>query len=90
MSDFRHPTVEAVEAIQTEVLAAHGVGIGGQSRELLEAAVAALSGNGLLKNQSLDIDARETLTLAVAADALERPEVRERLRALQKGGAGPS
>jgi death-on-curing protein len=38
---IKHPTVEAVIAIHTEVLAAHGGGAGIRSRELLESAVAA-------------------------------------------------
>ncbi len=38
---FKHPTVDAVLAIHTEVLAAHGGSSGLRSRELLESAVAA-------------------------------------------------
>ena len=38
---IKHPTVEAVIAIHSEVLAAHGGGSGIRSRELLESAVAA-------------------------------------------------
>jgi hypothetical protein len=41
-----------------------------------------LSENGLLANEELDPDAWETLTLAVAAGALAREEVTEKLRAL--------
>jgi death on curing protein len=40
-SSLKHPTVEAVLAIHTEVLAAHGGSPGLRSRELLESAVAA-------------------------------------------------
>jgi len=39
--DFLHPTVEAVEAIHAEVLAAHGGAAGIGDRRLLESAVAA-------------------------------------------------
>lgn len=39
--DIKHPTVDAVLAIHTEVLAAHGGSPGLRSRELLESAVAA-------------------------------------------------
>lgn len=38
---LKHPTVEAVLVIHTEVLAAHGGGTGIRSRELLESAIAA-------------------------------------------------
>lgn len=38
---LKHPTVDAVLAIHTEVLAAHGGSSGLRSRELLESAVAA-------------------------------------------------
>jgi hypothetical protein len=41
-----------------------------------------LSENGLLKNEELDADAWENLTLAVAAGVLSRNEVTERLRKL--------
>ena len=125
---IKHPTVEAVIAIHSEVLAAHGGGSGIRSRELLESAVAApqasmmgapmisdpieiaaaylfylcanhafvdgnkrvalatclvfLSENGLLKNESLDADDWESLTLAVAAGSLNRADVTARLRGL--------
>ena len=127
-SVLKHPTVEAVLAIHTEVLAAHGGSPGLRSRELLESAVAApqatmmgvpmisdpieiaaaylfylcsnhafvdgnkrvalatclvfLSENGLLSNETLDADAWESLTLAVAASALNREEVTSTLRLL--------
>lgn len=127
-TEVLHPTVDAVLAIHTEVLAAHGGSPGLRSRELLESAVAApqatmmgnpvisdpieiaaaylfylcsnhafvdgnkrvalatclvfLSENGLLKNESLDVDDWENLTLAVAASVLSRDEVTERLRRL--------
>jgi death-on-curing protein len=125
---IKHPTVEAVIAIHSEVLAAHGGGSGIRSRELLESAVAApqatmmgapmisdpieiaaaylfylcanhafvdgnkrvalatclvfLSENGLLKNESLDTDDWESLTLAVAAGSLNRADVTATLRGL--------
>ena len=125
---IKHPTVEAVIAIHSEVLAAHGGGSGIRSRELLESAVAApqatmmgapmisdpieiaaaylfylcanhafvdgnkrvalatclvfLSENGLLKNESLDADDWESLTLAVAAGSLNRADATARLRGL--------
>jgi death on curing protein len=41
MSSYSHPRVEALLAIHTEVLAAHGGGEGLRSRDLLESAVAA-------------------------------------------------
>ena len=127
-SVLKHPTVEAVLAIHTEVLAAHGGSPGLRSRELLESAVAApqatmmgvpmiydpieiaaaylfylcsnhafvdgnkrvalatglvfLSENGLLPNETLDADAWENLTLAVAAGVLSRDEVTATLRQL--------
>ncbi|MEI6872414.1 MAG: type II toxin-antitoxin system death-on-curing family toxin [Verrucomicrobiota bacterium] len=125
---IKHPTVEAVIAIHSEVLAAHGGGSGIRSQELLESAVAApqatmmgapmisdpieiaaaylfylcanhafvdgnkrvalatclvfLSENGLLKNESLDADDWESLTLAVAAGSLNRADVTATLRGL--------
>jgi len=125
---IKHPTVEAVIAIHSEVLAAHGGGSGIRSRELLESAVAApqatmmgapmisdpieiaaaylfylcanhafvdgnkrvalatclvfLSENGLLKNEFLDADDWESLTLAVAAGSLNRADVTATLRGL--------
>ena len=125
---IKHPTVEAVISIHSEVLAAHGGSPGMRSRELLESAVAApqatimgsplisdpieiaaayffylcsnhafvdgnkrvalatclvfLSENGLLKNDTLDIDEWENLTLAVAAGVLSRDDVTARLRTL--------
>jgi len=125
---IKHPTVEAVIAIHSEVLAAHGGGSGIRSRELLESAVAApqatmrgapmmsdpieiaaaylfylcanhafvdgnkrvalatclvfLSENGLLQNESLNVDDWESLTLAVAAGSLNRADVTATLRGL--------
>ncbi len=125
---IKHPSVEAVLAIHSEVLAAHGGALGLRSRELLESAVAApqasmmgvalitdpieiaaaylfylcsnhpfvdgnkrvalatclvfLSENGLLLNETLDVDHWENLTLAVAAGALSREEVTKTLRGL--------
>jgi death-on-curing protein len=125
---IKHPTIEAVIAIHSEVLAAHGGSPGMRSRELLESAIAApqatmmgsplisdpieiavayffylcsnrafvdgnkrvalatclvfLSENGLLKEESLDVDEWENLTLAVAAGVLSRDEVTTGLRTL--------
>lgn len=125
---IRHPTVAAVLAIHSEVLAAHGGSPGLRSRELLESAVAApqatmmgvimisdpieiaaaylfylcsnhafvdgnkrvalatclvfLSENRLLPSETLDADAWENLTLAVAAGALGRDDVTAKLRVL--------
>jgi death-on-curing protein len=125
---IKHPTIEAVIAIHSEVLAAHGGSPGMRSRELLESAIAApqatmmgsplisdpieiaaayffylcsnhafvdgnkrvalatclvfLSENGLLKDESLDVDEWENLTLAVAAGVLNRDEITTRLRTL--------
>ena len=125
---IKHPTIEAVIAIHSEVLAAHGGSPGMRSRELLESAIAApqatmmgsplisdpieiaaayffylcsnhafvdgnkrvalatclvfLSENGLLKDESLDVEEWENLTLAVAAGVLSRDEVTTKLRTL--------
>jgi death-on-curing protein len=125
---IKHPTVDAVIAIHSEVLAAHGGSPGMRSRELLESAIAApqatmmgtplisdpieiaasylfylcsnhafvdgnkrvalatclvfLSENRLLKDESLDVDEWENLTLAVAAGFLSRDEVTTQLRTL--------
>ena len=125
---IKHPTIEAVIAIHSEVLAAHGGSPGMRSRELLESAIAApqatmmgsplisdpieiaaayffylcsnhafvdgnkrvalatclvfLSENGLLKDESLDVEEWENLTLAVAAGVLSRDEDTTRLRTL--------
>ena len=125
---IKHPTIEAVIAIHSEVLAAHGGSPGMRSRELLESAIAApqatmmgsplisdpieiaaayffylcsnhafvdgnkrvalatclvfLNENGLLKDESLDVEEWENLTLAVAAGVLSRDEVTTRLRTL--------
>ena len=127
-SVIKHPTVEAVIAIHSEVLSAHGGSPGIRSRELLESAVAApqatmmgsplisdpieiaasylfylcsnhafvdgnkrvalatclvfLSENGLLKDETLNVDDWETLTLAVAAGVIGREEVTATLRKL--------
>lgn len=125
---FKHPTVEAVIAIHSELLAAHGGGAGLRSLELLESAVAApqatimghplmsdpieiaaayfyylcsnhpfvdgnkrvalatclvvLSENGLLTEETLDVDAWENLTLQIAAGELSRQGATEQLRLL--------
>ena len=127
-SVVKHPTVEAVLAIHTEVLAAHGGSPGLRSRELLESAVAApqatlmgvpmisdlieiaaayffylcsnhafvdgnkrvalatclvfLSEHELLPHETLDADAWDNLTFAVASGALTRDEGAATLRSL--------
>ena len=129
-ASLKHPTVEAVLAIHSEVLAAHGGSAGLRSRDLLESAVAApqatmmgqplitdafeiaaaylfylcgnppfvdgnkrtalatclvfLSENGLLPEESLDVDEWESLTLDAAGGKLSRDGVSARLRRLVK------
>lgn len=56
--------------------------VDGNKRVALATCLVFLSENGLLKNEELDADAWENLTLAVAAGALSRNEVTERLRKL--------
>jgi death-on-curing protein len=56
--------------------------VDGNKRVALATSLVFLSENGLLANEELDPDAWETLTLAVAAGALAREEVTEKLRAL--------
>lgn len=56
--------------------------VDGNKRVALATCLVFLSENGLLKAEELDPDAWENLTLAVAASALSRDEVTERLRTL--------
>lgn len=56
--------------------------VDGNKRVALATCLVFLSENGLLMNEELDADAWENLTLAVAAGALSRGEVTERLRTL--------
>ena len=56
--------------------------VDGNKRVALATCLLFLSENGLLENETLDVDEWETLTLAVAAGALDRAEVTERLRKL--------
>ncbi|MDZ4402838.1 Fic family protein [Prosthecobacter sp.] len=56
--------------------------VDGNKRVALATCLVFLSENGLLKNEELDADAWESLTLAVAAGALSRDEVTKRLRKL--------
>ena len=56
--------------------------VDGNKRAALATCLVFLSENGLLPQEDLDVDAWETLTLAVAAGVLSREEVTVRLRAL--------
>jgi death-on-curing protein len=56
--------------------------VDGNKRVALATCLVFLSENGLLTEERLDADAWENLTLAVAAGALSREEVTQRLRAL--------
>jgi death-on-curing protein len=56
--------------------------VDGNKRVALATSLVFLSENGLLKNEELDVDAWENLTLAVAAGVLSRDEVTQRLRVL--------
>jgi len=56
--------------------------VDGNKRVVLASSLVFLSENSLLKNEELDADAWENLTLAVAAGVLSRNEVTERLRKL--------
>lgn len=58
--------------------------VDGNKRVALATCLVFLSENGLLKNESLEADDWENLTLAVAAGALSRDEVTARLRKLLK------
>lgn len=59
--------------------------VDGNKRVALATCLVVLSENGLLANEELDVDAWETLTLAVAAGVVERGEVTRRLRELVGG-----
>ena len=56
--------------------------VDGNKRVALATCLVFLSENGLLKNETLDIDEWENLTLAVAAGVLSRSEVTTKLRTL--------
>lgn len=56
--------------------------VDGNKRVALATCLVFLSENGLLHNETLDVDHWETLTLAVAAGALSREEVTNTLRGL--------
>jgi len=56
--------------------------VDGNKRVALAACLVFLSENGLLSQETLDVDEWENLTLAVAAGVLGRDEVTKRLRAL--------
>ena len=56
--------------------------VDGNKRVALATCLVFLSENGLLKDEMLDIDAWENLTLAVAAGVLSRDEVTAKLRIL--------
>jgi len=56
--------------------------IDGNKRVALATCLVFLSENGLLKDETLDVDNWETLTLAVAAGGLSRDEVTATLRKL--------
>lgn len=56
--------------------------VDGNKRVALATCLVFLSENGLLKDESLDVDDWETLTLAVAASVLTREEVTTKLRQL--------
>ncbi len=60
--------------------------VDGNKRVALATSLVFLSENGLLPNEELNVDEWENLTLAVAAGALSRDEVTERLRALVPQG----
>ncbi|MCX6858557.1 MAG: Fic family protein [Verrucomicrobia bacterium] len=56
--------------------------VDGNKRVALATCLVFLSENGLLKNETLDVDDWENLTLAVAAGVLSRDEVTAKLRGL--------
>jgi death-on-curing protein len=56
--------------------------VDGNKRVALATCLVFLSENGLLKNETLDVDEWENLTLAVAAGVLSRDEVTAKLRLL--------
>jgi death on curing protein len=59
--------------------------IDGNKRVALATCLVFLSENGLLPEESLDCDAWESLTLAVASSKLSRSEATEKLRELLEG-----
>ncbi|MBB5032574.1 type II toxin-antitoxin system death-on-curing family toxin [Prosthecobacter vanneervenii] len=56
--------------------------VDGNKRVALATCLVFLCENGLLKNEELDVDAWESLTLGVAAGVLSRDEVTQKLRIL--------
>lgn len=56
--------------------------VDGNKRTALATCLVFLSENGLLPDEQLDVDAWETLTLAVASSELDREQTTERLRKL--------
>jgi death-on-curing protein len=56
--------------------------VDGNKRTALATCLVFLSENGLLPDESLDVDAWESLTLGLAAGALDREETTARLRNL--------
>jgi death-on-curing protein len=56
--------------------------VDGNKRVALATCLVFLSENGLLKDESLDVDEWENLTLAVAAGVLSRDEITTQLRTL--------
>lgn len=56
--------------------------VDGNKRVALATCLVFLCENGLLKNEELDVDAWESLTLGVAAGVLSRDEVTQKLRVL--------
>jgi len=63
-------------------LCANHAFVDGNKRVALATCLVFLSENGLLKNESLDADDWESLTLAVAAGSLNRADVTATLRGL--------
>lgn len=56
--------------------------VDGNKRTALATCLVFLSGNGLLPDESLDVDAWEALTLDVAASRIDREQTTRRLREL--------
>lgn len=56
--------------------------VDGNKRTALATCLVFLSGNGLLDDEKLDVDAWETLTVDVAASRLDREQTTKRLRKL--------
>jgi death on curing protein len=56
--------------------------VDGNKRMALATCLVFLSGNGMLRNEALDVDEWERLTLEVASGALNRLDLTQRLRML--------